>query len=638
MNAYLPSEECRLEKDDPLRMLLEGTATTTGERFFEALVENLARALSTKHAWITEYIPDLRRLRALAFWVDGELIPDFEVDIDGTPCEAVIDTARLVHYPDNIRDLFPSSSKLSELGAVSYMGVPLTDLNGAILGHLAVIDNRPMPEESKRLALFKIFAARAAAELQRIRAESEIKEREEKLRHLVAGAMDAIIELNKHFDIVMLNPAAEMLLNFRLSEVGDYGFCRFLSTESCRKLTALTEELTRRPPGKHYLWVPGGLDVIDSAGQLIESEATLSHFEMQGQSFYALVLRNINERIEAERKIHLLREEAAYLKNEIEVLGNFDEIVGQSRPLVEVLRSVKQVAKTDATVLIIGETGTGKELIARAIHQFGKRAKRPFITLNCAALTENLVESELFGHEPGSFTGADRQREGRFELADGGALFLDEISELSLEVQAKLLRVLQEAQFERVGGSKTLTFDVRIIVATNRDLKQEIIAGRFRADLFYRLNVYPITVPPLRDRKDDIPLLVEYFVGRLSNRIRKVIRRIPSSTMDQLVAYEWPGNVRELKNVVERAIITTQTDELHLPEALGGRMNKPQDPVSLNDRDLPSLACVERKYITHVLQSKGWRISGPKGAAKTLDLNPSTLRYRIKKLGIKTPW
>jgi transcriptional regulator with GAF, ATPase, and Fis domain len=384
--------------------------------------------------------------------------------------------------------------------------------------------------------------------------------------------------------------------------------------------------------------VPGGLDVIDSAGQLIESEATLSHFEMQGQSFYALVLRNINERIEAERKIHLLREEAAYLKNEIEVLGNFDEIVGQSRPLVEVLRSVKQVAKTDATVLIIGETGTGKELIARAIHQFGKRANRPFITLNCAALTENLVESELFGHEPGSFTGADRQREGRFELADGGALFLDEISELSLEVQAKLLRVLQEAQFERVGGSKTLSFDVRIIVATNRDLEQEIIAGRFRADLFYRLNVYPITVPPLRDRKDDIPLLVEYFVGRLSNRIRKVIRRIPSSTMDQLVAYEWPGNVRELKNVVERAIITTQTDELHLPEALGGRMNKPQDPVSLNDRDLPSLACVERKYIMHVLQSTGWRISGPKGAAKTLDLNPSTLRYRIKKLGIKTPW
>ena len=638
MNELLPVEECSLEKDDPLRMLLEGTATTTGERFFEALVENLARALSTKHAWITEYIPELRRLRALAFWVDGELIPDFEVDIDGTPCEAVIDTARLVHYPDNIRDLFPNSTKLRELRAVSYMGVPLTDLNGAILGHLAVIDDRPMPEEPRRLTLFKIFASRAAAEMQRIRAESEIKEREEKLRHLVAGAMDAIIELNQQFDIVMLNPAAEMLLNFRLSEIDDHGFCRFLSAESCRKLTALTEELTRRPPGKRYLWVPGGLDVIDTAGQPIESEATLSHFEMQGQSFYALVLRNINERIEAERKIHHLREEAAYLKNEIEALGTFEEIVGQSRPLVDVLRSVKQVAKTDATVLIIGETGTGKELIARAIHQSGTRSKRPFITLNCAALTENLVESELFGHEPGAFTGADRQREGRFELADGGALFLDEISELSLEVQAKLLRVLQQAQFERVGGSKTLSVDVRIIVATNRDLQQEIIAGRFRADLFYRLNVYPITVPPLRDRKEDIPLLVEYFVGRLSNRIRKVIRRIPSSTMDQLVAYEWPGNVRELKNVVERAIITSSTAELHLPEALGVPANIPKDPVNLGNGDLPTLACVERKYITHVLQSTGWRISGPKGAARTLNLNPSTLRYRIKKLGITTPW
>lgn len=638
MKEYLPSEECRLENDDPLRILLEGTATTTGERFFEALVENLARALSTKHAWITEYIPDLRRLRALAFWVDGKLIPDFEVDIDGTPCEAVIDSARLVHYPDNICELFPNSTKLGQLGAVSYMGVPLTDLNGIILGHLAVIDDRPMPEEPKSLALFKIFAARAAAELQRIQAESEIKEREEKLRNLVAGAMDAIIQLNRHFDIVMLNPAAEMLLNFRLLEIGDNGFCRFLSAESYRKLIALTEELTRRPPGKRHLWVPGGLDVIDSNGQLIESEATLSHFVMQDLSFYALVLRNINERIKAERKIQLLREETTYLKNEIEALGNFEEIVGQSRPLVEVLRSVKQVAKTDATVLILGETGTGKELIARAIHQSGKRSRRPFITLNCAALIENLVESELFGHELGSFTGAAGQRKGRFELADGGTLFLDEISELSLEVQAKLLRILQEAQFERVGGSKTLSVDVRIIAATNRILQQDMIAGRFRADLFYRLNVYPITVPPLRERKEDIPLLVEYFVRRLSNRIRKVIRRIPSSTMDQLVAYEWPGNVRELKNVVERAIITSQTAELHLPEALGGRMSIPGDTISRINGELPTLESVERNYITHVLQTSGWRISGPKGAAKTLNLNPSTLRYRIKKLGITTPW
>jgi formate hydrogenlyase transcriptional activator len=217
-------------------------------------------------------------------------------------------------------------------------------------------------------------------------------------------------------------------------------------------------------------------------------------------------------------------------------------------------------------------------------------------------------------------------------------LFLDEISELSLEVQAKLLRVLQEAQFERVGGSKTLSVDVRIIAATNHNLQQEMIAGRFRADLFYRLNVYPITVPPLRDRKEDIPLLVEYFVGRLSNRIRKVIRRIPSSTMSQLVAYDWPGNVRELKNVVERAIITSQTAELHLPEALTIRTSIPQVPVNLGNGDLPTLACAERKYITHVLQSTGWRISGPKGAARTLDLNPSTLRYRIKKLGITTPW
>jgi PAS domain S-box-containing protein len=630
--------ECVLERDDPLRILLEGTASATGERFFETLVENMALALGTRYAWITEYIADLRRLRTLAFWSGGELMPGFEIDIVDTPCEAAIGNAQLVFYPDNIQALFPNSHKLKELGAVSYIGVPLLDLNGATLGQLAVIHNRPLPEEHKRIALLSIFAARAAAEMQRLRAEAQVKEHEEKLSHLVASAMDAIIELDDNMDIVLLNPAAETLLGCRLQDVCHMSFPRFLTPASLQKLTAITREVTARPGGRRSLWVPGGLEVIRDDGTPIAAEATLSQFEMQLRPFYTLILRNINERIEAEQNIHILREETAYLKKEIKDLDNFEQIVGHSRTLQKVLHSVQQVAETDSTVLILGETGTGKELVARAVHRHGHRSDKPFIKLNCAVLPANLVESELFGHESGAFTGAERRQRGRFELADRGTFFLDEIGELSLEVQAKLLRVLQEGQFERVGGARTLSVDVRVIAASNCNLQQEILAGRFRADLFYRLNVYPITVPPLRDRKEDIPLLVEYFVARISSRIRKVIRHIPALTIEQLIAYDWPGNVRELKNVIERAIITSPGDALHLPEPLGKSLQHMESAAPDQKSELPTLETIERNYITRVLQATGWRLSGPKGAARILDVNPSTLRYRIKKLGIATPW
>jgi len=636
MNDDPAAKGCQLQSDDPLRILLEGTATSIGERFFEALVENLARALDTKHAWVTEYRSDLRRLKALAFWVDGELLPDFEVDIDGTPCEAVIDKAKLVLYSDNIRELFPRSEKLKELGAVSYMGVPLMDFSGSILGHMAVIDDRPMAEEPKRLALFQVFAARAAAELMRIRAESEMKEREQQLRLLVASAMDAIIELDEKHDIVMLNPAAEKLLNFRLPGEADRSFIRFLSKDSRSKLRGLVKGLKTRPSGRQYLMAPGGLDVIRTDGKQIATEATLSRFEIQRRPFYALILRDINDRIESEKTIHELRNQAAYLKAEIKGRDNGEEIVGRSRPLMEVLHSVAQVAKTDATVLILGETGTGKELVARAIHRIGSRADKPFIKINCAALPEKLVESELFGYEPGAFTGADRHRKGRFDLADGGTFFLDEISELSEQVQAKLLRVLQEGQFERLGGSETTSVDVRVIAASNRDLQKAILSGRFRADLFYRLNVYPITVPMLRERKEDIPLLAEYFVEKISARFGIAISGIHPDTMEQLMTYDWPGNVRELKNIVERAIITSPSTVLQLPAPLRGRPPAGPDEARWTERkELPSLDRIERRYISHVLQTTRWRISGARGAAKILDLKPSTLRYRMKKLGIQ---
>jgi transcriptional regulator with GAF, ATPase, and Fis domain len=284
-------------------------------------------------------------------------------------------------------------------------------------------------------------------------------------------------------------------------------------------------------------------------------------------------------------------------------------------------------------VLIQGETGVGKELVARAIHEASSRSSKPFVRVNCSALPANLIESELFGHERGAFTGATRRRQGRFELADGGTILLDEIAELPQETQSKLLRVVQEGEFERVGSSDTITVDVRFLAATNRNLTKEIEAGRFRTDLFYRLNVYPVTVPPLRDRRSDIPLLVNHFVQRISRGIGKPIDEVPGSVLRQLTEYDWPGNVRELQNVLERAVIVSTGNVLRLPEGLAQQEAKKQ-VTSLSKGKPKSLREVERQHMVAVLERTGGRIGGPGGAAEMLDLHPNTLRSRMKKLGV----
>lgn len=638
MEPFSSQLTCSLAQESILRKLLEGTSTVVGERFFEALVIKLADVMQSRCAWVTEYISEQRLLKALAFWDNGRFIDDFSVKIDDTPCEQIIDRAQFVHYPDNIQELFPNSLKLSELGAVSYMGVPLLDLDGTILGHLAVIDNRTMPENPENVAVFQIFAARAAAELQRLRAESEARDRREKLDRIVDSAMDAIIELDEQLDIRLFNPAARNLFKFPADcgPVGPGNLRRFLTTESLEKVSTAIKALHQQPDGNKKLWVPGNLYVLNPENKPVSAEATLAQFQTSRGIFYTIILRSNHERIEAERRISSLMEEADYLKDEIRELGGSDTIIGKSPGFQKVLTSVQQVAPTDSTVLILGETGTGKELIARAVHQASRRSQKPFVKLNCAALPATLIESELFGHEAGAFTGADRRRRGRFEIADAGTLFLDEISEMSIQMQARLLRVIQEGQFERVGGSTTLKVDVRLIAATNRKLNEEILSGRFRADLYYRIHVYPIAIPPLRDRPEDIVPLARYFVSRIGARLGKVIDYIPAATIEQLMAYYWPGNARELKNVIERAIITSPANLLLLPEELGGRST---ETVHMpRDSQLSTLETVERQYISHVLQTTGWRISGPKGAAKILGLNPSTLRFKIKKLGVRTPW
>jgi transcriptional regulator with GAF, ATPase, and Fis domain len=348
---------------------------------------------------------------------------------------------------------------------------------------------------------------------------------------------------------------------------------------------------------------------------------------------------DITQRKESEVELQTAHEELHQLKNQLEAENIYlqqelqldqksGEIVGQSDAIKYVLFKINQVAPTDSTVLITGETGTGKDLVARAIHGASSRKDRPLIKVNLAALSPTLIESELFGHEKGAFTGAVGRKQGRFELANGGTLFLDEIGELPPELQAKLLRAIQENEFERIGGSKTIKVDVRIIAATNRNLKLEVEQGTFREDLWYRLNVYPITMPPLRQRKEDIPLLVEHFVSTYAKKSGKTISSVSPLAMQSLQEHSWPGNVRELANVIERAVIHTPGSVLQVVDHF---------EQAAPDTLLPTqtLEEVERDYIIRTLENTGWRIEGPFGAAKILGLNPSTLRTRMAKLGIQ---
>lgn len=323
-----------------------------------------------------------------------------------------------------------------------------------------------------------------------------------------------------------------------------------------------------------------------------------------------------------------LESENTYLQKEIKLSHNFDEIVGDSCALKTVLLKITQCAPTDAAVMISGETGTGKELVARAVHDKSRRNKRPMIKVDCGSLPATLIERELFGHKKGAFTGAHQQQMGRFEIANGGTLFLDEIGELPLELQSKLLRVLQDGEFERLGDPKTCKVDVRIIAATNRDLEKEIQEGRFRSDLWYRLNVFPIIIPPLRERKKDIPKLVHWFVNKHARKMGKRITKISEETLTSLSNRYWAGNIRELENTIQRALIISTHDRLELFD------DRPSPQAEAAPSPLKTLESVERKHIQAVLEQTNGRIYGPKGAAVILDLNPSTLRFRIKKLGI----
>lgn len=430
-------------------------------------------------------------------------------------------------------------------------------------------------------------------------------------------------------DAALRQPPALILLDVRMPEMDGFEVCKRLKQDERTHdipiifISAL-QDVEDRVRGFNV----GGVDFISKPFQDSEVLARVrTHLELRSMQLHleALVEKRTAEVVKLKNQIE---QENIYLRKQIEVKHKHEEIIGNSEPVRNMLSSAEQVAGTESTVLILGETGTGKELLARAIHKLSPRKDRQMVTLNCAALPATLLESELFGREKGAYTGAMTRQVGRFEIADGSTLFLDEIGEMPLEVQAKFLRVLQEGQFERLGNPETISVNVRIIASTNRDLAGSVAEGRFREDLYYRLNVFSITVPPLRERIEDIPSLIWTFIKEFEKPMGKAIEKIPQESMAALQRYHWPGNIRELKNVIENAMIISNGRILKL---------KPLADLSPNlPKDL-KLEAVERNHIINVLNQTSWRVSGQKGAADLLGLKPTTLESRMKKLGITRP-
>jgi PAS domain S-box-containing protein len=625
--------------DAALREIVEGTAGETGEEFFDQLVRHLARVLGTKCAWVTEWLAKERRLRALSFWVAGSYFGEYEYSVANTPCEPVVADRRVIHVPDRVVELYAEDADLRRLGAVSYIGVPLLDTDGSVLGHLAVLDDAPMPENPRAVAVIRIFAGRAAAELRRLRRDRDLRQREQRLSRLIDSAMDAILEVDADLNVVDMNRAAEGVFRCEASSIKGRSLDELLAPASRATLRRLAGALGAEPQQPPGLWIPDALEAVRAGGEHFTAEATVSRFEVGRRVFFTVILRDVNDRLAAEERIRALTSEAVTLRAEIETLQGFDDLLGESDALRGVIDDVERVAAGDTTVLIMGETGTGKELVARALHRRSDRADKPLIKVNCAAIAASLQESELFGHEKGAFTGATGKRDGRFKLADGGTLFLDEVGEMPLDLQAKLLRVLQEGEFEPVGSSRTVQVDVRVIAATNRDLEEMVAAGSFRRDLLYRLNVFPIHLPPLRQRGDDVVVLAQSFARGFARQRGSGAVSLTAEDCDRLRRYEWPGNIRELQNVIERALITSKDGRrLNLARALPDTASAA--PATRPDADdgriltVGELEDLERRNLVRALEAAGGKISGAGGAAALLGLNPNTLASRMKSLGI----
>ncbi len=628
--------------------IAEGTATATGDEFFRLLARYAAQALGARYAFIAETLNE-NESQSLAYWEGADFGAGFSYRFPGTPCQRVAQ-GFVCATTSGLVAKYPEDLWLQQISADSYVGVPMKNAQGQTLGHIAVLHTEPMEASDEDIAVLKVFAARACSELERMRAFERLQrlheESEARFQDLFEEAPIAYVHEGMDSKFIRANRVALRSFGIGPEDVaGSYGRDFVPDTpDAQRRLREALEslgrgtdtsgivlELRRRDNGKP-LWIQwwSKPDV--------------------GGKFTRTMFVDITERVLMEQEKARLEAQNTYLQEEIRAEHNFGEIVGRSPVLLDVLRQVQRIAAVDSTVLILGETGTGKELIARAIHDASPRRHRPLVKVNCGAISAGLVESELFGHVKGAFTGAIANRDGRFKLADGGTIFLDEVGELPLDTQVKLLRVLQEQEFEPIGSSRTIKVNLRVVAATNRDLEAMVREGRFRADLFYRLNVLPIRMPTLRERAGDLPLLVTFFAQKCAKKLGKRIVSVNDDAMRRLAEYSWPGNIRELQNVVERAVILSPgetlvlADDLRgvaLPSAAGGvpsQSTTGTSPIPGSPAPLAgSLEDAERRHIESVLQQTNWVIEGERGAARILCMNPSTLRSRMQKLNVMRP-
>jgi PAS domain S-box-containing protein len=624
----------RKTEEELLKTISEATANLTGMDYFRELTRFITSTLNVRYAIVTECANEEKtRVRTLSYVDHQELKENIEYDLSGTPCEIVM-KGKDYFCADGLMKIFPK-----EKGIKSYVAVPIVSpASGEVLGHIAALDEVPMTGEQNQTSILRIFANRAGAEMDRLEAlkklealnkelKINLKESEERYRDLFEQAPIAYVHEGIDSKFISANRAALRILGVKPEEVASmYGKNLVPNTPDAQK--RLKEAFDSVGRGTDTSGVVLELRRKDN-GQPIWIQWWSN--PDRGGKFTRTMFIDITDKVMMEREQARLQAQNQYLREEIKLAHNFEEIISTSKNFGKVLQQIEQVAATDATVLVLGESGTGKELIARAIHNISNRSRRPLVKVNCATLPANLIESELFGHERGAFTGAMERKIGRFELADGGTIFLDEIGELPVELQAKLLRVLQEGEFERLGNPKTMKVNVRVIAATNRNLEQAIQKKEFREDLYYRLNVFPIICPPLRERKEDIPLLVKHFCQKHEGKIGKKINNVSPAVMKVLMEYNWPGNIRELENIIERALILSKGDTLEYGDWLP--MPKEDDIKTSSDKLLP-LEEMERQHIIAALEKTNWKVSGEKGAAKILGLNPTTLEARMKKMGI----
>jgi formate hydrogenlyase transcriptional activator len=676
---------------DRLRLLLEVSESIASHREVAALVHDLAqrlpRVLSFDVINLVLYDParDAMRLHALVAPETNRTRPGLEFHMSETTTGLVWETQRPLMVEDvTAEKRFPRlMSVLLENGVRSYCTVPLTSALRR-LGGMSFGSVQKRTFQQAEINFMQQVARQVAVAVDNVLHEESARQAQQQLAH-ERDRVRLLLEVNNavvsHLDLDHLFPAVSACLRKVIQHDGSalvlhdekartfrVHLLRFAKNESfieegqvasdcCAKGPSGIAISTRKPAVfgeqdlkelcsespcaqqlvaegvKAYCAVPL-LSHDRAMGAMNVGRCNADPFSPEDIELLSEVAKQITiavENAQAYRELAELKDKLAkekvYLEEEVRTEHNFGEIVGNSAALRKVLKEVETVAPTNSTVLIHGETGTGKELIARALHDLSPRRDRTFVKLNCAAIPTGLLESELFGHEKGAFTGAITQRVGRFELAHGGTLFLDEVGDIPVELQPKLLRALQEQEFERLGSTRTIRVDVRLVAATNRDLSQMVADRQFRSDLFYRLNVFPVLLPPLRERSEDIPLLVRHFAQHFAKQMSRPIKSIPAETMDALVRYPWPGNVREMQNVIERAVILSQNGRLRVdPQSLAIT----EAPEKLNGQ----LDTHEREAIDAALRASQGRVSGPHGAAKRLGLPHSTLEFRIKKLGI----